>query len=127
MQSRETEGREEGGGGRGGEDYWRERCAALQVEVTEWRSKAEEAEETEASYAEFMESSKALEQEMERDLQRSEKKNEEISRALSLLRLQHEDLLVHPPPSLLSPARLPAAALLSGSLAGGWPAWSGGW
>ncbi|ELR13289.1 uncharacterized protein ACA1_237820 [Acanthamoeba castellanii str. Neff] len=87
----------EGHAGPHGEEYWRERCAALQAEVAEWRSKAEERreemEEVEASFAEFMESSKALEQEMERDLQRSEKKNDETSRALSLLKLQHEDLL----------------------------------
>lgn len=91
----------EGHAGPHGEEYWRERCAALQAEVAEWRSKAEERreemEEVEASFAEFMESSKALEQEMERDLQRSEKKNDETSRALSLLKLQHEDLLVRRP------------------------------
>jgi len=96
----------EGHAGPHGEEYWRERCAALQAEVVEWRSKAEErreeVEEVEASFAEFMESSKALEQEMERDLQRSEKKNDETSRALSLLKLQHEDLLVRRPLALSS-------------------------
>ena len=96
----------EGHAGPHGEEYWRERCAALQAEVAEWRSKAEERreemEEVEASFAEFMESSKALEQEMERDLQRSEKKNDETSRALSLLKLQHEDLLVRRPLALSS-------------------------
>lgn len=96
----------EGHAGPRGEEYWREQCAALQAEVAEWRSKAEERreemEEVEASFAEFMESSKALEQEMERDLQRSEKKNDETSRALSLLKLQHEDLLVRRPLALSS-------------------------
>ncbi|KAL6058088.1 hypothetical protein QOT17_015067 [Balamuthia mandrillaris] len=93
---------ERGEKGGGGEESDEEKLhfGSIQEEVEYWKRKArerrEELEELEAAYNEFRDSSMALEEEMEAELQRAEKQLQEVTRAYSLLKTQtEEDMIKH--------------------------------